>query len=90
MSHMCRITDCTKDGVEVMPNLVLCRYHRKRLYHALCEIYHAEQQKKLKVAEARQVAQEEAGFTKPPRFQDRGSISLSEVSGGLPSLGKGQ
>jgi hypothetical protein len=40
----CIIIECTRFGVKVIPGLVLCRYHRKRVYHMLCEI-HAEEQK---------------------------------------------
>ena len=41
----CIVIECARFGVKVMPGLVLCRYHRKRAYHRLCEI-HAEEQKR--------------------------------------------
>jgi hypothetical protein len=44
-TNKCAIGECTKFGAKVMPGLVLCRYHRKRVYHRLCEIYTDEQQR---------------------------------------------
>jgi hypothetical protein len=89
----CVTTDCAKPGVLILPGVALCRYHRKRGYHALCEIYHSESERTFRdkeqaLKEIHEVAVQASGWTSPPEFLQHGWGD--EMSGGLPSLGKGQ
>jgi hypothetical protein len=88
----CARKDCDRsdDVVRFAPGIWLCLFHREAILLAA----KAHEQKfkvdrRYRNAEARQTAVQAAGWAYPPEVR-KVSSRVSEVSGGLPSLGKGQ
>lgn len=89
---ICARRDCqrTDDVVRFAPGIFLCQFHREAI---LVAAKHHEQKfatdRKKLAKEAHQVAVSAAGWASPPKVKlVKGHVS--ECSGGLPSLGKGQ
>jgi hypothetical protein len=87
-AQACMADPCRLLGIEVIPGVVMCHRHRKTAYHKLCEIYHVERKKKERDQEIHWVAYNQAGERRPQMDLTKGSYFTSEVSGGLPTLGK--
>lgn len=94
----CKVKGCKRPYTDVsrFGQNVICLFHQQKF---LAQIKLVEDQKAINLAkrkdrvrnkEAREIAEEACGFVKPPPVRKYARTKVSEISGGLPFLGKKQ